>query len=77
MGPLEFYIHINDSIENFINWSVKGNTGPRLHACSDSWPTLMGRTIRPVFELAAHSIHTKLCYYPLRAPAPFRYSALF
>lgn len=27
MGPLEFYIHINDSIENFINWSVKETRG--------------------------------------------------
>lgn len=27
MGPLEFYIHINDSIENFINWSAKETRG--------------------------------------------------
>lgn len=27
MDPLKFYIHINDSIENLINWSVKETRG--------------------------------------------------
>lgn len=63
MNSLFLQLYINHPIENLINWAItetwKRNCTPVQTAV---W--FNGRTIHPVFELAAYSFHTKPCYYP-------------
>lgn len=75
-GLFKFCININHSIENLINWSIKETWDVDCTPVQTAgW--FNGCTIHPVFELAAHSIHTKLGYYPPWLPALFAIQPCF